>query len=592
MNVQPVGCADKMSWISKIRQSKCKKIISGIIVALVITQFCGIDTSFAGIRSDAKKDGLVDANNQNKFYSKNETATDKNFAGKNDSIGSALLSMMGGIPIGKTVSYGFQFTNIRSFPVCATSNGAPEVGDRVNAVCYNIPMPRVQSNPVVSFTTFNTEEGGSSSGSMTFNTTAVKQNRDKKTGNTISAETIHGTLTTQVNADVYQGNTSLSGSGGIAGMGGNQWGWSNGVAPSSKQSLDWKTKELPAEDACTKYGIACGAKTKEEADKIICSKYGMNCKADNKNAFTKEAVDQANKTGDICGSLGNSFCGSQSPPKPNQVDWKSGNGIGNQISNLLNDKNGSGKNTGSSASSKSGSFNSSDSDWMKSSGGGKGTKNLDSFFGDGKDNTFNSGDYPSGLTTDSFGLDGGEVDENGNPPLFNSEGIDTYGKAGYNPADFVDENGNPISDSDFDSSYGNNFSNILQDSLHDGLNESNMEGSSLFEDADKSNSLAGMIHNLLSGDENGYAANNNKATLSNQDLFDIAKRLLLEAGFSEDDIKKGLNYDKDSAYTEPNVAWDFNRMTTLLKARKVNFDNVYEIQQKPKAKPGTGGFGM
>jgi hypothetical protein len=571
-----------MNWINKIRQSKYKKVMSGVITALVITQFCSIDTSFAGVRADAERDGLVDANNPNKFYSKDEIASDKNFVGKNDSISSTLLSMMGGIPIGKTVSYGFQFTNIRSFPVCATNNGAPEVGDSVNAICYNTPMPGVQSNPVVGFTTFNTEEGGAASGSMTFNTTAHRQKKNSY-GQGGGIETINGTVTTQVNADVYQGNTGLSGAGGITGIGGNQWGWSNGVAPSNKQSLDWKTKEISAEDACTKYGIACEAKTKEEADKIICSKYGMNCKSDDKDAFTKEAVDQANKTGDVCGSLGSSFCGSQSPPKPNQVDWKSGNGIGNQISNLLNDKNGS---------EKSGSFNSSDNDWMKSSGGGKGTKNLDSFFGDGKDNTFNSGDYPSGLTTDSFGLDGGEVDENGNSPLFNSEGIDTYGKAGYNPADFVDENGNPISSSDFDSSYGNNFSNILQDSLHDGINKSNMEGSSLFEDADKSNSLAGMIHNLLSGDENGYAANNNKATLSNQDLFDIAKRLLLEAGFSENDIKKGLNYDKDSAYTEPNVAWDFNRMTTLLKARKVNFDNAYELQQKPKAKHGTGSFGM
>jgi hypothetical protein len=560
-----------------------------------------------------------------KLIDKMGVGNNSSIAGKYDAVGSALLSMMGGIPIGKTVSYGFQFSNIRAFPVCAADKSAPEVGDNIKGICYNIPMPGVKSNPVVSFTMMNAEEGGATSSAMNFNTSTWRKAKGDRNYTEVT-----GTLTTQIMADVYQGSTGLTSSGGIVGDGGNnQWGWSDGIAPSGKKNtLGWKEEEVSAEDSCKKYGVACGAKSQEEVNKEMCSKWGISCKDDGKKAFTKEAVDRANKTGDICGSLGNAFCGSQSKPKENQVDWKSGNGIGDQINNLLNDKGGAGnknlpwnpnssssnggssnlpwggssygKGSGSNAGTSSGgSFNSSDHDWMKSSGGGKGVKNLDEFFGGDKNNSFNSPsrDYPGGLTTDSFGLDGGEPDENGDMPLFNSSGIDTYGKAGYNPADFVDENGNLVSDSDFSSSGefgGSNLSNILQDSLHDGLNggDVNGNGTSLFESADKSNSLAGMIHSLLSGEENGFSANNDKSTLSNQDLFDIAKRLLLEAGFSEDDIRKGLNYDKDSAYTEPNVAWDFNRMTTLLKGRKVKFDNQHEIHQKPKTKPGTGSFGM
>lgn len=582
------------------------------------------------------KDGSttrLDLNNpEHQKAIKQNIAKDGSMAGKYDAVGSALLSMMGGIPIGKTVSYGFQFSGVRAFPICAADKSAPEVGDSIKGICYNIPMPGVKSHPVVSFTMMNAEEGGATSSAMNFNLeTKVRKKGDR------FATPVNGTLTTQIMADVYQGSTGLTSSGGIIGDGGNnQWGWSDGIAPSGKKNtLGWKEEEVSAEDSCKKYGVACSAKSQEEVNKEMCSKWGISCKDDGKKAFTKEAVDKANKTGDICGSLGNAFCGSQSKPKENQVDWKSGNGIGDQINNLLNDKGGagnknlpwnpnssssnsssSGSNVGSSnlpwggsssgkgsgsntGTSSGGSFNSSDHDWMKSSGGGKGVKNLDEFFGGNKNNSFNSpsGDYPRGLTTDSFGLDGGEPDENGDMPLFNSSGIDTYGKAGYNPADFVDENGNLVSDSDFSSSgefSGSNFSNILQDSLHDGLNGGDVNGNgiSLFESSDKSNSLAGMIHSLLSGEESGFSANNDKSTLSNQDLFDIAKRLLLEAGFTEDDIKKGLNYDKDSAYTEPNVAWDFNRMTTLLKGRKVKFDNQHEIHQKPKAKPGTGGFGM
>lgn len=666
-----------MNFVKRVNNIHKLKLVSGILILLMATQssfvFAKKQIQYGKDSENASVDEVNDAwkkgnftfetdksgNTTARIYSQEEAkkviSNSGMGAGKYDSVGSALLSMMGGIPIGKTVTYGFQYTGIRAFPICASNKSAPEVGDRVIGVCYNVPIGPVKSNPVVGFTTFQAEEGGAQSGTVQFNTETVI-NRGR--GN--DAETIKGTLTAQINADVYQGSTGLSGTGGLTGYGGNEWGWSNGIAPNSKTSTSsWKSQDVTAEDACTKYGVACG-KSKEEANKEMCSKYNVGCKNDGKSGFSKEAVDRANKTGDICGSLGNEFCGSQSPPKANQIDWKNGKGIGDQINNLLNDKNGSrgssssssrgsssggsssgGSSSGGSSSGKNssnfnsgnsnsgdsyggkgssnsygvkgsgsipsssngnGSFNSSDNDWMKSSGGGKGVKNLDEFFGGNKNNAFNSpsGDYPRGLTTDSFGLDGAEPDENGNMPPFNSSGIDTYGKAGYNPSDFVDENGNPISDSDFNStdSFGeNNFSNILQDSLHDGLNGGSINGSGLngndiFEDSSKSNSLANMIHSLLSGEESGFGANNDKSTLSNQDLFDIAKRLLLEAGFTEDDIKKGLNYDKDSAYTEPNVAWDFNRMTTLLKGRKVKFDNQHEIHQKPKAKPGTGRFGM
>lgn len=555
------------------RKFNNKKAIALLLSSLFFSQLFFVPYTSAGTRAQNEHEGRVihKPDGGKTTYDKGERAPDSVEAGKNDPIGSALLGMMGGIPIGKTVSYIFQFSGIRSFPVCATSNGAPEVGDNVKAICYNTPMPGVKSHPVVNFTMFDTEDGGAKSNSMNFSTEAMLFS------STGESRKITGTLTTQINADVYQGSTGLSGGSGITGFGDNQWGWSNGIAPGNNDSLSsWKNQDVTAEDACTKYGVACG-KSQEEADKEMCSKYNVNCGDSNKNTFSKEAVDRANKTGDICGSLGNAFCGSQSPPKANQVDWKSGKGIGSQVGDLLNDtKNGNG------------SFSSSDNDWMNANGGGKGEKNLDGFFGN--DNSFNSpGDYPNGLTTDSFGLDGGEADKNGDLPLFNSSGVDTYGKAGYNPADFANEDGNFVNDADFGADYGNNnFSDILQDTLNDGLNK----GGSLFEDTDKSNSLAGMIHNLLSGDENGLNTNNDKSTLSNQDLFDIAKRLLLESGLTEDDILKGVNYDKDSAYTEPKVAWDFNRMTTLLKGRKVKFDNQHEIHQKPKTKSGSGGFGM
>ena len=471
-----------------------------------------------------------------------------------DAIGSTILSMMGGIPIGKRVSYGFQFSGIRSFPVCAASNGNPEVGDNVKAVCYNVTMPGVKTRPTVGYTSFDTEEGGAKSGSMTFNTEMVLKGTGKNTKN------VSGTLVTQINADVYQGSTGLSGSSGFINDNNlNKWGWSDGTSSGSKNLNGWKTQDVSADDACKKYGVACGTKSKEEVNAELCSKFNVNCSSDGKNAFSSDAIARANKTGDICGSLGNAFCGSQSAPKENQVDWTKGKGLGSQVNDLLNDV-------------KSESFNGSDFDWMSSSGGENGTGNLDDFFG-GDKNTIPSANYPNGLTTDSFGLDGGEVDENGNPPLFNSSSIDNYGRAGYTPIDFS-------SPDESNSGYSKNgFSDILKDSLHNDLDGSN-----------KANSLAGMIHNLISGENE--TANNDKSTLSNQDLFDLSKRLLMESGFSEEDIQNGENYDTDSSYSDPLTSWDFNRTTTLLKGRKVKFNNQYEVQQKPKTKQGQGGFGM
>ena len=81
-------------------------------------------------------------------------------------------------------------------------------------------------------------------------------------------------------------------------------------------------------------------------------------------------------------------------------------------------------------------------------------------------------------------------------------------------------------------------------------------------------------------------------------MYAIAKQVLLNAGFDIDDIMNGRNYSEGSAYTDPSDAWDFNRITTLMKARKitpVTPDEIREHQEerrKALAKKGIGGFGM
>ena len=110
------------------------------------------------------------------------------------------------------------------------------------------------------------------------------------------------------------------------------------------------------------------------------------------------------------------------------------------------------------------------------------------------------------------------------------------------------------------------FAQMYKDGLNglDGLNGSNGE---LLGEISGSNSLAEKLRDLMGGDKS--ASNNLKSTASDQELFDVANKLLQAAGYSVNDLKNGKTYDSNSAYTEPATAWDFNRITTLLKKNRI-----------------------
>ena len=61
-----------------------------------------------------------------------------------------------------------------------------------------------------------------------------------------------------------------------------------------------------------------------------------------------------------------------------------------------------------------------------------------------------------------------------------------------------------------------------------------------------------------------------KETMTPQQMYDAVRNILKEMGYSDEDIAKGLNYSKGSAYTEPDKAWDMNRITTMQKNFKID----------------------
>lgn len=211
-------------------------------------------------------------------------------------------------------------------------------------------------------------------------------------------------------------------------------------------------------------------------------------------------------------------------------------------------------------------YNSGDANWANSSGGDSGSSNLDDYF-DGLSDS--SGDENAdGITDDLLGVDENLLNGSG-------DGTDDFDSAGdvtgetEEDADSEGDGAWGVDESDADGSFfdraetlGEGGLSSLQDLMNavDGISGDDSNGGG--------SSLASSISQFLKGiadPEKGVAV----ANVSEQDLFETAKKLLMANGMTLDDIINGKGYDKGSAYTEPKQAWDMNRITTLLKSGKV-----------------------
>ena len=249
-----------------------------------------------------------------------------------------------------------------------------------------------------------------------------------------------------------------------------------------------------------------------------------------------------------------------------------GSGSGTDYKDLLNDLlNDSDK-----------SFNSGDSDWANSNADG--ATDIDDYFNGLGDEE----GLPDGLTDDVLGVDG-------NLDALGLTGEDTDGDGVLDT--FTDVDGNVMdingaaeymanaqenSDSDFYSGdanerdyEGDSFSDWLAKFGLDGLGDGTL-GS--LTDGDGNDSLAKRISDFVNG-ATSNAETGDKSTISEQEMYDLAKKMLLANGLTLDDIKKGKNYDKNSAYTEPASAWNMNRITTLLKEKKIKLESKDDVKK-------------
>ena len=247
------------------------------------------------------------------------------------------------------------------------------------------------------------------------------------------------------------------------------------------------------------------------------------------------------------------------------------------------------------------SYNSTDPNWAWSnpSGGNSGNSssdsenfpNLDDYF----NGTANNDNIPSGLTTDDTGLAGIDDGQGGVYGYDNGDGGVTGDGGVYGGSESGDAN------SDVNLDYipaGNNYYGVDAGGSNssgklgdwDAMPEAYQQGLEALGDSlngDNSNLLGDMTGANSFGDKLGGFLGNNKilgnnraGTASDQNLYDMAKKWLLANGYSADDIANGRNYDANSAYTEPSVAWDMNRITTLLKGKKISLTSPTEVKKK------------
>ncbi len=255
------------------------------------------------------------------------------------------------------------------------------------------------------------------------------------------------------------------------------------------------------------------------------------------------------------------------------------------------------------------SFNASDNDWA-SSGGGDGM-DVNDYLSGALDDT----GIPENLTNDLFGLSDTDMQmlealERGD--MFNADGTlanpDMFNEIIAENTPLYDSEGNYIGDGstedtataeyafthgDYvpqsDDNYAINadddpaalFAKLMQ-SMNQATQSSTTRsttGQGGNKPADKSSILGKSdVLSSLTGED---AEKIRRNTTSDQELFELALKLLKEKGTKEAEAVRGKTYNSDSAWTDPKSAWDFNRITSLLKKKRVTY-KANATPQKPK----------
>lgn len=471
-----------------------------------------------------------------------------------EALTSMGFQMAGGIPIGGSTKYSFSSSEgmKNAFAVCYTSNPDPELYSNVEVTCVAYSRNGGMFIPPLQKATLDTSKSGTTSVSLNF--VGMKKVPD---GTGFRMEPIR--LNAKVTASVYEGTNSLGGDqlsyGFNYGMtddySNNQNNSSTSFDSNYSDGLSWNSSDAKYDPTNAEYNANAGYNN-------------SNSGYDTNNAGYKTDIVPDSTLNDVLHSYGDA----------------------------------------------STEFNAGEADWASSSADG-GESDLDSYFNSGLADMFDVGNNSDGLTTDLglsdfYGLDNSnnglsmeDFSDMLNSGLLSEEDLSNMLNSGaltkedlQTMQDVLNSNGinsdNLNADTDvlggtgnyygLDSTSGGYYDNDgIFHSTGSTLEQENMFDSALDilnnigNDVSTGNS-GNMMDSLLKdvfGKEDTIISQFSPDTMTDQELFDLAKRLLSEAGFSLEDILKGKNYDSGSAYTDEKEAWDMNRITTLIKNKKI-----------------------
>lgn len=552
-------------------------------------------------------------------------------------LSASLASQLGGIPIpGTAASYmPIPQGDVKAIPLCYINPTRPQANETVNIICALIktdPGTRVVSSVPDMFGLSNKLGGGKvlfssvtlgESKSSTYFSWSLERDILVKSANGKSTQkkTLQGSTSVIVTIAPYTGASSLNNNGDNSDTG-------TGITGTSSTSQCNEDKTICYDTTCDADGsceTTCTGPNCPDTDGITTTTTSPGCdigyqmndhgscvfqtptdegcqtgysKNEDGICVQPKAETECTSTGDssLCTDCIGSVCIPYDPSKcvtgslcenTNEgggggTDWSGGGTTGNGTTgstadtsalddaaqNALNNLFGD---------SDDNSYNAPTDDWLDSSDGNDGSDNLDNYFGDVSDGTGDGtgSGVADGATTDTGDFDGGFGDTD------NDWGSDGDGAVSDDSAS-TDPSSNDSSSngagaggssgttgSGGDGSLGNLLNKYQDgttglDALMNGDN-SDLLGKIKGSTSSLSDKLAG----LLGLNEDSSAS----PSKSNNDLYDIARQLLLANGMTMDDIKNGRNYDANSAFTEPKTAWDMNRITTLIRNKKLKVDD-------------------
>ena len=295
------------------------------------------------------------------------------------------------------------------------------------------------------------------------------------------------------------------------------------------------------------------------------------------NAFSStSSSESSNNKGDFS-SWENNESFFDSKGKLIHGDITNQNEFGNFVNDVLGDRS---KHT----------YNAGNNDWAKSDGGDAGLT-INDFLNFSKrktnsqginktDTTFNNmgfgmagteaSNFEDGIGDITTDLLGTEVNGQMISPLTGMMNTDANGNVGYYDKDgkfhILHTNGIGVFGLNGERSLG--ISGVAEQVGIDGMSYEvgNASTSFIVGLIDKKDSVLQSM-TALGSDILGF---NDKKTMSDQELFQVAKKILYANGYDLNAIVHGKSYDEGSFYTDPEVAWDMNRITKLLKLHKID----------------------